>query len=57
MEKVYDAIGDNAANIVQWNATFLAAFVVGVVSEYRLALLLLAIIPLLALPAYVIGKV
>ncbi len=57
VEKIYAAIGGNIATIVQWDATFLAAFVVGLVTEYRLALLLLAIMPLLAIAAYLIGKV
>ena len=57
MEKINNAIGDNIGILVQWNATFMAAIVVGMVREYRLALLLLAVIPFMALSGYIIGKV
>jgi ABC-type multidrug transport system fused ATPase/permease subunit len=57
VEKISAAIGDNISMLIQWNSTFLAAFVVGMVREYRLALLLLAIIPFMALAGYTIGKV
>jgi hypothetical protein len=57
VERISVAIGDNISMLIQWNSTFLAAIVVGLVREYRLALLLLAVIPFMALAGYTIGKV
>ena len=54
---IHEAIGDNLSILVQWNATFLAAIVVGMFREYRLALLLLSILPFMALAGYGFGKV
>lgn len=57
MDKIYGAMGDNLSVLIQWISTFLAAIVVGLVREYRLALLLLAVIPFMVLSAYANGKV
>lgn len=57
VETISNAIGDNISILIQWNSTFVAAIVVGFVREYRLALLLLAVIPFMALAGYFVGKV
>ncbi len=57
METIHEAIGDNLSILVQWVSSFLAAILVGFVREYRLALLLLAVIPFMALAGFAIGKV
>lgn len=57
VENIYDAIGENIAILIQWQSTFITAFVVGLVVEYRLTLLLVVILPLMALSTFIIGKV
>ena len=57
VDKIYGAMGDNLSILIQWVSTFLAAIVVGLVREYRLSLLLLAVVPIMVLSTYANGKV
>ena len=56
MESIHQALGDNISILIQWVSTFLAAIVVGLVREYRLALLLLAVLPFMVVLGFLIGK-
>ena len=57
VEKIHEAIGSNSAILIQYISTFLAAIVIGLVREYRLALLLLAVVPFMAIAGYIAGRV
>ena len=57
IDKVYTGLGENIALLIQWISTFLTAIVVGFVRDWRLALLMLAIVPFLALAAGVFSVV
>ena len=57
LEKIYKGIGDNLALLLQWSSTFLAAFGVGFYRDWRLALVLLAMTPFIALSGAVFAKV
>ena len=57
IDEIYNGIGDNLAKLIQSVTSFFAAIVVGFVREWRLALILLAIVPFMALAAAVFTKV
>ena len=57
LEKIYKGIGDNLALLIQWTSTFFAAIGVGLFRDWRLALVLLGVTPLLALSGGIFAKV
>lgn len=57
VESIHAAIGDNIGILIQWVSTFLSAIIIGLVREWRLALLLLAVIPFMVLAGYAVAKV
>lgn len=57
LDEIYKGIGDNLAIMIQQMSTFLAAIVVGFVREWRLALVLLGIVPFMALSTGVLARV
>ena len=57
LEKIYKGIGDNLALLIQWTSTFFAAIGVGLFRDWRLALVLLGVTPLLALSGGMFAKV
>ena len=57
LDKIHVGIGDNVAILIQWVTTFFAAIVVGLIREWRLALVLLGITPFLAIAATLFSKV
>lgn len=57
IEKIHAAIGDNVAIVIQWLTTFFASYVVGFIRDWRLALVLLGVTPILAVVAAIFAKV
>ena len=57
IDKIRDGLGDKVALMINAFSAFLAGFIIAFVIEWRLALLLLAFIPLLALAALAYTKV
>ena len=55
--KIYASIGDNMAILIQWLSTFFAAYVVGFIREWRLALVLVGLTPLLGMASGIFSKV
>eukprot|EP00731_Ephydatia_muelleri_P029636 Em0021g159a len=47
IDKVHAGIGDKLVILIQWVTTFFAGFLIGFIKDWRLALLLLAIIPII----------
>ena len=54
---IYRGIGDNVANVMQWMSTFLVAFIVGFIRDWRLTLVLIGVTPLLFVSAVLFAKV
>ena len=50
-------IGDKIGILIQWLTTFFGGIIVGFISEWRLALLILGVTPILAVVAGAISKV
>ena len=57
IDKIHDGIGDKFSLLIQWVATFFAGFIFGFVRGWQLALLLVAIAPLLVISATIFSKV
>ena len=49
VNKIREGIGDKVANFLQWTTAFVAGIVVGLAYGWKLALVIIAISPLLAL--------
>ena len=47
IDKVHAGIGDKLVILIQWVTTFFAGFLIGFIKDWRLALVLLAIIPII----------
>eukprot|EP00118_Oscarella_pearsei_P021466 m.241042 g.241042 ORF g.241042 m.241042 type:complete len:1331 (+) comp40199_c0_seq19:2286-6278(+) len=56
LDKVFAGIGDKIGILIQWLTTFFGGLLVGFISEWRLALLILGFTPLLAIVAGAISK-
>ena len=57
LDKVSQGIGDKVGSFMQWMSTFFGGIIVGFISEWRLALVILAITPVLAIVAGAFSKV
>jgi ABC-type multidrug transport system fused ATPase/permease subunit len=56
LDKVSQGIGDKVGTFMQWMSTFFGGIIVGFISEWRLALVILAITPVLAVVGGLISK-
>jgi len=51
VNKIREGIGDKVANVLQWTAAFISGLIIGLAYGWKLALVIIAISPLLALCA------
>eukprot|EP00731_Ephydatia_muelleri_P002337 Em0001g2337a len=56
LDKIHDGIGEKLSLFIQWMATFFGGIVISFVRSWKVALLLLAFIPVLALCASLFAK-
>ena len=54
---IHDGIGDELSFFIQWSAVFLGGFIVAFIREWRLTLLLLGIVPVVAISGIAAAKV
>ena len=57
IEKIQSGIGDKVALFLQYFSTFVAGFVIGYVTNWKLALVVSVMLPILSLMAALIAKV
>lgn len=57
MEKIQAGIGDKASLFLNYFTTFIAGFVIAFVYNWKMALVVLCILPLLSITAALIAKV
>jgi ABC-type multidrug transport system fused ATPase/permease subunit len=57
VEKIQSGIGDKVSLFLQYFSTFLAGFVIGYITNWKLALVVSVMLPLLSLMAALIAKV
>ena len=53
----HEGIGDKIAQFFQWTATFVAGLIVGFTTGWKIAVVVLSTLPLLALAGFVMNKV
>ena len=57
IDNVHAGIGDRLVILIQWVATFFAGFLIGFIKDWRLTLMLLAVIPILLIAALIATRV
>ena len=57
LNKVYGGIGDKLGALVQWTTTFFGGLVVGLIVEWRLALVMIGVTPITGVVAGLVAKV
>ena len=57
LDKVQTGIGSKISVFFQWIASFIAGLVVGIYSEFRVALVILAVSPFLVIATFIMTKV
>ena len=57
IEKIQSGIGDKVALFLQYFSTFVTGFIIGYVTNWKLALVVSVMLPLLSLMAALIAKV
>lgn len=57
VEKIQSGIGDKVALFLQYFTQFLAGFIIGYVTNWRLALVVSVMLPILSIMAAMIAKV
>ena len=57
IDKIFSGMGDKVGSFIQWTTTFLGGLIVGLIQEWRLALVILAVTPLVAAVAGAMSKV
>ena len=53
----HEGLGDKIGHFFQWTATFVAGLTIGFVSGWKIAVVVLATLPLLALAGFIMNKV
>jgi len=56
-EKIRDGLSDKVGLCIQWIVTFLAGFIIAFVYEWKLCLVILATVPLLAIAGFAFSKI
>jgi ABC-type multidrug transport system fused ATPase/permease subunit len=54
---IENGIGDKLGTLIQWTATFVAGYIVGFISGWKLTLIMLSIMPIAIVSAAVVGMV
>ena len=57
VEKIQSGIGDKVALFLQYSSTFIAGFVIGYATNWKLALVVSVMLPILSIMAALIAKV
>lgn len=57
MERLHDGFGDKMATFIQWFSTIVCGYTLGFAVEWRLALAVLSVCPILVLSIAIAGQV